>query len=477
MLKPSKSLVNALSLSTALICPLMNLPAIAVELVGRAVLPADTFAPGPTSGQLITGNTNDRTVPFVNKQPVQGFSAVLPSSKPGSFLVLADNGYGSKGNSPDFLLRFYAVSPDFKTASGGSGRVFPVNVRSGERLKSFLPQSFVQLNDQRSRAGFPIVAEERVYPGSITPTNPNGIPVAPTIKTNRLLSGADFDLESFRRTNDGTYWFGEEFGPFLLHASSAGQLIEAPIPLPNFLQLGNLPLVQSPDNPAFTNLPTDEARIAAANLPRSKGFEGLAINPSGTKLYAMLEGPLVSDSQRNRLLINEFDLVRKRYTGRTFSYRMENTIENGQAIGDLTAINDHEFIVIERDSRQGDPNNTAFTEPAQFKRLYKININQLDSAGFVRKELLVDLLNIPDPNSIGGNGTVNNRFTFPFVTIESVLPINPRILLVINDNNYPFSVGRTPNQPDNSEFILIRLDRPLDLAPALRIPHSSANNL
>jgi len=33
-------------------------------------------------------------------------------------------------------------------------------------------------------------------------------------------------------------------------------------------------------------------------------------------------------------------------------------------------------------------------------------------------------------------------------------------LLVINDNNYPFSTGRNPNQPDNTEFILLNLAAP-----------------
>ena len=32
-----------------------------------------------------------------------------------------------------------------------------------------------------------------------------------------------------------------------------------------------------------------------------------------------------------------------------------------------------------------------------------------------------------------------------------------------NDNNYPFSSGRTPGQPDHNEFILIRLDAPLPI--------------
>jgi hypothetical protein len=47
-------------------------------------------------------------------------------------------------------------------------------------------------------------------------------------------------------------------------------------------------------------------------------------------------------------------------------------------------------------------------------------------------------------------------FTFPFVTIEDVYPVDDRTLLVLNDNNYPFSSGRRPGKaPDDNEFILL----------------------
>ncbi|WP_013334556.1 PEP-CTERM sorting domain-containing protein [Gloeothece verrucosa] len=443
MLSSKKFLLSSLFLTPSLlVLSAFSSSASAVELVGRAVLNADTFAPGPTSGQLITAS-NGRIPPFINQQPIQGFSAVLPGPKEGTYLVMVDNGFGSKPTSPDSLLRFYAVEPDFTT-----GQVFPVNLQTGERLNSFSQESWFQLNDQNHQAGFPIVADQTNYPGS-------NIPVDSNLKSNRWLTGADFDIESFRKVSDGTYWFGDEFGPFLLHVSANGTLLEKPISLPNFLGLGNNSLVQSPSNPNTTT----------PNLPNSKGFEGMALNTNGTKLYAMLEGPLNNDQNRNRLLINEFDLATKQYTGNVFAYRMENTVESGQAIGDLTAINDHEFLVIERDSKQGDPNNPAFTTPAQFKRIYKIDISQVDSQGFVKKNLLVDLLNIPDPNNLGGNGTTNGVFTFPFVTIEDVLIVDHQTLLVINDNNYPFSVGRTPGQPDNNEFILVKLDQPLTSVP------------
>ena len=71
-------------------------PAIASDiLIGRAVLPAATFAPGPTLGQQLgTAPINGQAVPFVDKQPVQGFSAVADNGD-GSFMVMADNGYGA----------------------------------------------------------------------------------------------------------------------------------------------------------------------------------------------------------------------------------------------------------------------------------------------------------------------------------------------------------------------------------------------
>src|SRR5262245_62018539 len=57
----------------------VGVPVEAQTLEGFASLPADTFEPGPTSGQFIAA-TNGRTPPFVNRQPLQGVSSVLRTS-------------------------------------------------------------------------------------------------------------------------------------------------------------------------------------------------------------------------------------------------------------------------------------------------------------------------------------------------------------------------------------------------------------
>ncbi|HEU5097865.1 MAG TPA: esterase-like activity of phytase family protein, partial [Roseiflexaceae bacterium] len=367
-------------------------------LEGRAVLPAQTFAPGPPSGTLLgAGPINGITLPFAS-QPVQGISGVLDAGN-GSFYILEDNGYGAKNNSADFLLRLYRVRPDFETAGGGSG-----TVEVGD---------FIQLRDPDRKVPFAIVQEQ---------------------SSERLLTGADFDIESVRQDKQGDFWFGDEFGPFLLHTDATGRLLEAPIPLPG---------VQSPDNPT--------RGTAAPTLPSSRGFEGMAITPDGKTLYPMLEGALISDPDQRRRLIYEFDLRRGAYTGRTYHYRVE---ASGNAIGDLTARDPHRLLVIERDGGQG--------ASAAFKRIFLVDLRHTDAAGRLVKRDLVDLLRVRDPYGISlpaqaGDLGLGDPFSFPFVTIESVLPLDRTRLLVINDNNFPFSTGRNPARPDDTEFIILRI--------------------
>ncbi|MFM6267654.1 MAG: esterase-like activity of phytase family protein, partial [Dolichospermum sp.] len=83
------------------------------------------------------------------------------------------------------------------------------------------------------------------------------------------------------------------------------------------------------------------AGTAVANLGRSKGFEGGAINASKTKIYMLLEGTVQGDAA-GALRINEFDIASRQYTSRELFYRLDDA---GNAIGDITVINDNEYLV------------------------------------------------------------------------------------------------------------------------------------
>ena len=351
-----------------------------MELRGFAELPAETFAEGPPSGQY-DDEGSLRPEPLYEGQPVQGFSGVQFADG-SSYWFLSDNGFGSKLNSQDYLLRVYRVEPNFRGAEDGDGSVEIIN--------------FVQFSDPDKKVPFPIKNED---------TNA------------RELTGFDFDLESFVVDSDGTFWVGEELGPYLLHFDATGKLLEPPYPTPNFGTGFNpaVDFVRSPDNPAVL------AGETTANLDRSRGYEGLAISPDNTKLYALLEGSVVGDPE-DALRIYEFDLASKQFTGITGLFRKDSP---DHPIGDFTVINENEYLVIERDNLSGDA--------AEFKKIFKIDLSQQDANGYVAKEEIVDLLNISDPNDL--NADSSNKFRFPFVTIEDVLVIDKDTILVANDNN------------------------------------------
>ncbi|NET03138.1 MAG: glycerophosphodiester phosphodiesterase [Symploca sp. SIO2B6] len=212
--------------------------------------------------------------------------------------------------------------------------------------------------------------------------------------------------------------------------------------------------VRSPNNPAV--IAGDEV----SNLRGSRGFEGMAISPDKQTLYPLLEGTVKGDPAGS-VRIYEFDAVASEYKGLVGYYQLEDT---SHAIGDFTVINENEYLVIERDGGQG--------ETAEFKQIFKVDLSKIDANGFVEKEEFIDLLNINDPADLNDDGSTS--FDFPFFTIEDVLVLDENSILVANDNNYPFSIGRAPNI-DNNEIIEIKVDDSLNLDPRVGVAALSRN--
>jgi hypothetical protein len=129
----------------------------AAELIGFALMPANTFAEGPTSGQFAGAGAGGNALPLIDRQPVQGVSAVLHGPTARSFYIMPDNGFGAKTNSADALLRIYAVQPNFKTWNGstviGGGTVSPADSHTGRALSSFSKESFISLRDPPAKSG------------------------------------------------------------------------------------------------------------------------------------------------------------------------------------------------------------------------------------------------------------------------------------------------------------------------------------
>lgn len=413
-------------------------------LAGHVVLPANSFIASPAdapqdlqaSGKFTTGKRVEAlgtveglsagrptgiSLPFKG-QPLQGFSGIK-TMPDGTFWVITDNGYGSKANSPDAMLYLNRFSFDFKAGT-----------------MKLLETIF--LHDPDKKVPFRIVHE--------------GTP-------QRYLTGSDFDTESFQFAA-GALWIGDEFGPFLIKTDLKGKVLAV------FDALVDGKAVRSPDHPAVTT-PAVPGGMVEFQVRRSKGFEGMAASKDGSKLYAMLEGPVYDITTKipeningkDYLRVLEFDVNKQAWTGRHWKYMLES---NAYAIGDFNMIDDTTGLVIERDNGEGtldkacpegQKRTDCFHDIAKFKRVYKIEMNEANVGGVIRKIAYIDLMAIADPAKIARKPLNNGVLTFPFFTIENVDVVDSTHIVVGNDNNLPFSSSREPNKADDNEMILLEV--------------------
>ena len=423
-------------------------PAFPATLAGHAVLPAQSMVAAPkdapadlqTSGKFTTGKRVEQigsvegdsfgrktgvSLPFQG-QPLQGHSGIKRMAD-GSFWVLTDNGAGAKANSPDFMLYLNHYAMDFQ--AGGIQRLHTVFLR-----------------DPDKKVPFRIVQEGT---------------------TQRYLTGSDFDPESFQFAG-GALWIGDEFGPYLIKADLQGKVLAV------FDTLVDGKPIRSPDHPAVATLGAPDAAAGPANrfdIKRSKGFEGMAASPDGSRLYALLEGPVwnaeAKDYERidgkEVLRVLEFDTRAAQWTGRSWKYPLE---ANGNAIGDFNMVDGSTGLVIERDNGEGTADKACpagekradcFHDIAKFKRVYKIEMTDANVGGPVRKIGYIDLLAIQDPQKRARKPLNDGVLKFPFFTIENVDVVDATHIVVGNDNNLPFSTSREPNKADDNEMVLLEV--------------------
>lgn len=419
-------------------------------LAGHAVLAVNSTVPAPanapadlqvsgkfTTGQRVDtlgsveGKSADRPTGMhlpIKGQPLQGHSGIKRMAD-GTYWVLTDNGFGNKVNSPDSMLYLTQYDIDFKTGKAN-------------------PLKTVFFHDPNKIIPFHIINES---------------------SNERYLTGSDFDPESFQFA-DGALWVGDEFGPYLIKMDLDGKVLAL------FETEVEGKKVVSPDHYQVTTpgKPTDKVSF---QVNRSKGFEGMASSPDGSKLYPMLEGAVWNEDKQDyenvegkrAARILEFDVKKQNWTGRSWLYVFE---DNQNAIGDFNLIDDSHGLIIERDNGEGTADKACeagatntencFSNLAKFKRIYRIEFSDKNVGGAVDKQAYIDLMNIKDSNNLARKPLNEGVFTFPFFTIENVDVVDSDHIIVGNDNNYPFSSSREPNKADDNEFILLKVSELLN---------------
>jgi len=242
-----------------------------------------------------------------------------------------------------------------------------------------------------------------------------------------------YDPEGIRVALDGSIIISDEYGPWVDRFSLDGR------------QLARIPSPPSLFNPIQSGEAGKELPPAArTGRQPNRGMEGLAITPEGSRLYGIMQSPLIQDSGldasnkrigRNARII-EFHL-REGAAGprRQFVYQLE---EASHSLNEICAVSDRTFLVLERDGKAG--------AKAKFRSLYKIVLDGASDVSRVpslpahtlpqgirpvQKTAFLDLM---EPRFGLAGASMPEKIEG--VTFGPDLPDGRRLLLVTTDNDF-----------------------------------------
>lgn len=262
-------------------------------------------------------------------------------------------------------------------------------------------------------------------------------------------NNARLDPEGIRVSNDGKSVFvSDEYGPYVYQFDrTTGQRIST-FTLPSNLAVA----VPGPTTAS------EGKTVNTVGRTGNKGMEGLAITPDGKMLVGAMQANLLQDKKGStRLVTINIDTTSADY-GQTHEYAYQLT--TGSGVSEIVAINDHEFLVDERDGNgmADTPLQSDTASAATVKQLFRVDLTGAQdvtglsgdlSGKAVSKTLFADVVQMltaagVDPKLIPSK--------LEGVTFGQDIADGRHTLYVANDNDFlstiadPFGVANDPNR-------------------------------
>jgi hypothetical protein len=188
-------------------------------------------------------------------------------------------------------------------------------------------------------------------------------PVVPS--TNPF--NARLDPEGIRLSSDGrSVFITDEYGPYVSEFNRlTGKRIRSYRLPPKFAVA-----LQSP-------VGSTEISGNASGRVANKGMEGLAITPDGRTLVGIMQSPLLQDGGTDTGTVTRIVTIDVR-TGATheYAYPLDSV---KFTVSDILAVNDHEFLVDERDGKGLGDDSVAVQ-----KKIYKIDVTGAQDVSLLR---------------------------------------------------------------------------------------------
>jgi Esterase-like activity of phytase len=297
-----------------------------------------------------------------------GFGSAIAYAGNTTFLALPDRGPNAVSfdsaidDTVIYINRFHTVTMDLELNTTGHGRPFTLTPTLSQTTLLSSPTALVYGTGDGLGVGSGAPALNDSTHFYFTGRSDN---FDPSQNSGDSLD-ARFDTEGMRVSNDGTkVYISDEYGPYVYEFNrSTGQRLRS----------FALPCIEgSPSCFFVSNLfPVGAAEISGNTVGRTanKGMEGLAITPDGKTLVGIVQASLLQDaaqggSAASLLRIATIDIA----SGRVM-HQFAYLLTAGSGVSEIVALNNHEFIVDERDGH-----GRADQSKAKVKQLFKIDLN------------------------------------------------------------------------------------------------------
>ncbi len=380
-----------------------------------------------------------------------GFGSALTYASGNTFLALPDRGPNAIpfdsaiDDTASYINRFHTITMNLVPNTTGTGLPFTLNpqLHATTLLWSLTPLVYGTGNGLGVGSGVPPVNNffQHFFTGRSDNFDPN--------QNSGDPKDARFDTEGIRVSNDGRrVYISDEYGPYVYEFDRNLGVRLRSFQLPASFYVPNL-------SPVGANEISGNIIGRTAN----KGMEGLAITPDGLTLVGIIQAPLIQDANEGAtklLRIVTIDIASGNVT-----HQYAYLLTTGSGVSEMLALNEHEFLVDERDGK-----GRANGDNAKVKQLFKIDlagavdISSMDgttaSTHAVGKTLFLDLVKVLTANGIAA-GEIPAKIegiTFgPDVTEHGA---KLHTLWVANDNDFLQTVAdANGNQiPNPNQFFV-----------------------